>query len=114
MGEQQYHVVGSAYAGSANLGLLQTEMKDRWGPVRANDGHVFYAKKETYSNHISFLGSRNNEQESVLDVAGPSPSFEWAANLAAAVAREGQQDPARPLQTVPLTQVLAPKEMVLH
>lgn len=110
MGEQQYHVIGSAYANSTALGLFQTEMQDRWGPVRANDGQYIYARNESYANHLTHLTSRNNEQESVMNSAGPTPSFEWAANVAAVVAREGQQDPARPMQTVALTQVLAPME----
>ena len=110
MGEKQFNVVASPYADAANLGLLQTEMQDRWAAIRQNDGHVFYAKVESFSAHSTFLDTRNNEQESVFNVAGPTPTFMWAANVAAIVAANGQIDPARPFQTLALTQVLAPKD----
>ena len=113
MGEKQFHVIGMAVNDAANLGLMQTEMQDRWGPIRQNDGHVFYSKNESFSSHSSFLDTRNNEQETVQNVKGPTPGFVWAANMAAVVATNGQIDPARPFQTLALTQVLAPLESEL-
>lgn len=110
MGEMQFHVIGWPYSNAAALGLMQTELVDRWGPVRQNDGQLFYCKKESFSSHITYLGTRNNEQETVMNIAGPTPTFEWAANITAVIAREGQQDPARPFQTVSLSRVLAPKD----
>lgn len=110
MGEKQFHVIAVPYSDSANLLALQTEMQDRWGPIRQNDGHVFYARKESFAAHSTFLDGRNNEQESAFPVAGPSPTFEWAANAAAVVAEFGQIDPARPFQTLGLSQVLAPRD----
>jgi len=110
MGETQFHEIVIAYSDAANLNLFQVEMQDRWGPIRANDGHVYFAKKESFSTHITFLDSRNNEQESVMNIAGPTPTWEWAANMAAIIAREAQNDPALPFQTVDFTQVKAPKD----
>lgn len=110
MGEKQFNVVANPYADAANLLLLQTEMQDRWGPIRQNDGHIFYAKIESFALHSTFLDTRNNEQESVFNIAGPTPTFLWAANIAAIVAEHGQQDPARPFQTLALTQILAPRD----
>lgn len=113
MGEKQFHVIPMALNDAANLALMQTEMVDRWGPIRSNDGQVFYSKNESFSEHSAFLGTRNNEQETVQNVKGPTPGFIWAANMGAVVATNGQIDPARPFQTLSLTQVLAPAESEL-
>lgn len=110
MGETQYDVIVMPYSDGANLLLMQTELQDRWGPIRQNDGHLYIARKESFSDHSTFLGTRNNEQETVMNIAGPTPTFQWAANKGAVVAQEAQRDPARPFQTLPLAQVLAPKE----
>lgn len=113
MGETQYNVVVMPYSDTANLLLMQTELQDRWGPIRQIDGHLVVCRKESFAAHATFLQSRNNEQETVMNIAGPTPSFMWAANIGAQVARFGQQDPARPFQTLPLSQVLAPAESEL-
>lgn len=113
MGETQYDVIAMPYSDAANLLVMQTEMQDRWGPIRQNDGHVIFCRKEAFAAHSTFLDSRNNEQETVMNIAGPTPTFMWSANLAAVVAAEGQRDPARPMQTVALSQVLAPADSEL-
>ncbi len=113
MGEIQYNVIIMPYSDSANLALMQTELVDRWGPIRQNDGHLIICRKETFSAHDTFLDGRNNEQESVMNIAGPTPTFQWAANIGAVIAAEGQKDPARPFQTVALSQVKAPADSEL-
>ena len=110
MGETQFDVIVMGFSDAANLTLMQTELVDRWGAIRANDGHLFFAKKESFADHSTFLDTRNNEQETVMNIAGPTPTWEWSSNIGALVAQEGQRDPARPFQTLALTQVLAPKE----
>ena len=113
MGEEQYHSIAMAYSDSANLALMQTELVDRWGPIRQNDGHLYVCRNEDFSTHTTFLDTRNNAQESVMDISGPSPTFEWSANIAAVVSQNGQIDPARPFQTLPLASVIAPKDSEL-
>jgi phage tail sheath gpL-like len=110
MGETQFHSITMPYSDASNLLLMQTEMQDRWGAIRQNDGQVYIARKETFGLHATFLGTRNNEQETVMNIAGPTPSFSWAANIAAQVSSNAQQDPARPFQTLSLTSVIAPKD----
>jgi len=113
MGEKQYDIIVMPYSDAANLLLMKTELDDRWGPIRQNDGHLIFCRKEAFAAHSTFLDGRNSEQESVLDIAGPTPQFEWAANLGAVIAANAQIDPARPFQTLPLTQVLAPADSEL-
>ena len=110
MGETQFNVIIMPYSDSANLALMQTELQDRWGPIRQNDGHLIIARKESFAAFDTFLDGRNNEQETVMNIAGPTPTFLWAANIGALVAQEGQKDPARPFQTLALPQLLAPRD----
>lgn len=110
MGETQYDIIVMPYSDAANLTLMQTELQDRWGPIRQNDGHLIFCRKESFAAHDTFLDGRNNEQETVMNVAGPTPTFLWASNIAAEVAQAAQIDPARPFQTLALDQVLAPAE----
>jgi len=110
MGETQYDVIAMPYNDAANLLLMQTELQDRWAPIRQNDGHLFVFRKESFADFSAHLDTRNNEQETVMGIAGPTPQWEWSANCAADVAEEAQKDSARPFQTVPMTQVLAPRE----
>ena len=110
MGETQFDVIMMPYSDSANLLLMKTELVDRWGPIRQNDGHLFICRKESFAAFDTFLDGRNNEQETVMNIAGPTPTFQWAANIGAQVAANAQIDPARPFQTLPLSQVLAPKD----
>lgn len=114
MGEEQFHVIGMPYNDTTSLNAMQTEMVDRWGPLRQNDGQVIVSKRDTVSNLSTFADGRNNEHETVIDCLGPNGPHEYAANLAAVVAREGQTDPGRPMQTVSLSAMLSPLESELR
>lgn len=109
MSEDIFDVIVMPYSDGANLLLMQTELQDRWGPIRQNDGHLFVCRKESFSAHSTHLDTRNNEQETVMNIAGPTPTHMWASSIAAEVARSAQADPARPFQTLSLTQMLPPR-----
>jgi len=110
MGEKQFDSIMMPYTDAANLLLMRTELQDRWSPIRQNDGHLFVCRFESFSAFDTFLDTRNNEQETIMNIAGPTPTFQWAANIGAIVAASAQIDPARPFQTLSLTQVLAPTD----
>lgn len=114
MGETQYHIVVMPYTDTTNLDAMQTELVDRWGPLRQNDGQLVSAKRDSVSNLSTFADGRNNEHESTVDCLGPNGPHEWAANLGAVLARELQADPARPMQTVALRALSAPAESELR
>lgn len=114
MGETQYHVIAMPYNDSTSLDTMKTELQDRWGPLRQNDGHLVSGKRDSVSNLSTFGDARNNEQETIVDVLGPNGPHDYAANLAAVIAREGQNDPARPMQGVPLRGILAPADSELR
>jgi len=105
IGEEQYDVIAMPYADAANLLAMETELEDRWGPIRQNDGRVFIAKRDSHSDLLTFGGLRNSAQSSVMGMSGPSNPWEWAANIAGVVALNGQIDPARPFQTLDLNHI---------
>jgi phage tail sheath gpL-like len=115
LGEQNYEYVSLPYTDSASLMAWETEYgfsdSGRWGWMRQLYGHLFSAKRDTYSNLISWGVTRNSGVTSVMaiETLSPSPVYEWSAAYAAKAQRALVNDPARPLQTLSLNQIkLAP------
>lgn len=111
MGDQWFHVIAHPFTDSASLTALENELLSRSGPMRMIEGVAFTAKAGTFGT-VSALGAgRNSRHSSIVRTNGsPTPPSEYAANVAAVVAYHSQIDPARPLQTLPLTWVKAPPE----
>lgn len=111
IGDVQYNIISMPYTDVANLVSLETELADRYGPMRMIEGHAFTAKTGTHSVLGTFGDSRNSPHLSVMHCSGsPSAPWEWAAGLAGVASYFGNIDPARPFQTLPIKGVLPPKE----
>ena len=111
MGDQPFEYVAVPYTDSTTLldwdqefGFTDT---GRWGWQRQLFGHVFSAKRGTYSNLITWGDTQNSGVISTMgfEVASPSPCFEWTAAYTAKAQRALVNDPARPLQTLSLNQI---------
>jgi phage tail sheath gpL-like len=112
IGEKQFDVFAIGFHDSTGRTALDTELEDRWGPQRQNDGTAFLAMDGTHSA-LTTLGATLNSKHLVLigfDNA-PTPPWDWSAALGSVAARELQADPARPLQTLELRGVLGPAEV---
>lgn len=111
MGDSWYNIIVSPYTDAANLVLLENEMADRFGPMRAIDGVVFLAKNANHAGLITLCRSRNSPHLSICESYNyPLPPYERAAMIAAQVAVSAQNDPARPFQTLTLFGDMAPQE----
>jgi len=109
VGDEHYSVITMPYTDAANLTALETELTDRWGPMRMIEGMAFAAARGTHAELGTLGDSRNSPHLSIMNAAGsPTPSYEWAAAVAGKVAYYGNIDPARPFQTLELTSVMAP------
>lgn len=109
LGDQQYNVIASGLNDLTNIGLLNVELADRFGPTRQKAGSSFYAKADTHGNLLTFGASLNSPHSTVVGVKLPlSPTWELAASYAGVVAREGQADPARPFTGLELAGVIGP------
>jgi phage tail sheath gpL-like len=112
LGETEIDYVCMPFTDSTSMLAWETEFgfsdTGRWGWMRQHYGHLFNAKRETYTNLLLFGETRNSAQMSVLAIepSSPTPSYEWAAAYTAKAARALINDPARPLQTLALNSCL--------
>jgi len=115
IGDTWYNLLAVGYdpGQAATLNSLDTELDDRFGPLRAIDAHAILAKRETHANLITLGDSRNGEHVTILPVAGPNAPFEWAAQATGQIALRAQADPARPYRLMPLSTLLAPDDTEL-
>lgn len=109
IGDEWYNVFCAPYTDTTNLNAIETELEDRFGPLRQIDGVYVTSKRGTLSALETFGNSRNSKQVICPHSQGtPSSSFEVAAAWAGQLAKEGQADPARPFQTLELVNILPP------
>lgn len=111
LGDMWFQVIAHPFTDATSLTALETELLSRAGPLRLIDGVAITAKNASYGTVLT-LGQGRNSPYSVIFRANesPTPPSEFAANLAAVVAYHSQIDPARPLQTLPLSWIKAPAE----
>jgi len=111
LGEQEVDYVGLPFLDTVGLPkwLAEFNFSDtgRWGFVRQHYGQLFSAKADTLANLLTFgltNPTPNAGQLSVLgiEVASPTPAYQWCAAYTAKAARAFLNDPARPLQTLTL------------
>ena len=113
IGDQAFEYVAMPYTDSTSLLAWEQEYgftdTGRWGWQRQLFGHCFSAKRGTYSALITFGATNNSGVMSIMavEVASPSPVFEWTAAYVAKAQRALTNDPARPLQTLSLNQIKA-------
>jgi phage tail sheath gpL-like len=109
MSDEWFTDICMPWSDSANLAALETELADRFGPMVAKEAHAYAATSGTHTALVTFGDARNSPHLSVIGAkASPTPPEEWAAALTAVAAFYLHQDPARPLQTLPLKGVLPP------
>lgn len=111
VGDTEYNVIIHPYTDATNLTALDDELLLRWGPLTQNDGVGITAKKGTLATLGTFGQGQNKFLTSIIGLVGyPTPPWRVAAAAGAQAAFHLQIDPARPLQTLALTDVLAPKQ----
>lgn len=112
MGDTWFHVIAHPFTDATSLTALENEMVSRFGPMRLIDGVMITAKDATLGA-IGTLGLTRNCPHSLIVRTNnsPIPPAEYAAHAAGVVALNGQIDPARPMQTLPLPFILPPAEI---
>lgn len=109
LGDEWYNVFCAPYYDATNLSAMETELDDRFGPLRMIDGMYITSRKGTVGTLASWGGGRNSKH--VITMHSQSIcgwSAEFAASLAGQLAKEAQADPARPFQTLELVGILPP------
>ena len=112
LGEQEFEYVSLPHTDSNTLFVWDQEYgftdTGRWGWMRQHYGHIFAARRDTYTNLMLWGPDYNSGVISVMGVEpmAASPSYEWSAAYTAKAARALTNDPARPLQTLALNKIL--------
>lgn len=116
MGDDWYNHIILPYYDAASIGAMDVELMRRWGPTVMKEGHAYSAAAGTVGSLATLGNSYNSSQICILENTGkPTWPPITAAIVAAQAAYYSNIDPARPLQTLPLTGVMAaaPKDRLL-
>lgn len=111
IGDGYYRTIILGHVDAAALTAITPELLDRWGPVRMQDAFAYGAKSGSVGALTGLADGFNNQLVSVLDAGGsPSLPCEIAAAYGVTAGYYSFIDPARPLHTLPLRGVVAPRE----
>lgn len=110
MGDEWYNWIINPYTDVANMVILETELDERWGPLKQIGARAFTAFAGTHGETGTYGSARNNPHVSCMAISSsPTPVYEVAAINCAVAAFSLSIDPARPLQTLELTGMKAPE-----
>lgn len=111
IGDTPYRILVLGTIDAVSAAAIETELADRWGPARMLETFAFAARSGTQGQLAAFGATLNFELLTVLGT-GSSPSWpaEVAAVYAAVAGYHSAIDPARPLQTLSLPGMVAPRE----
>ncbi|ETS31055.1 phage tail protein [Photorhabdus temperata] len=110
--DRSFDFIVNPYTDTASLDDMKAFLSDnggRWSWEQQLYGHSFGAVGGTYGELATIGEQRNYQHETLFGVTkSPSPNYVWAAALTGAIAQSLRNDPGRPLQTLPISSVLAP------
>lgn len=110
MADMWFQIWSHPYTDATSLTAIETELGLRIGPMRQQDGVAITSASGTLSS-LATLGTGRNSPSSVIVAqtgASPlTPPMEFAAEVAALVALAAAADPARPFQTLAMSNAIA-------
>jgi phage tail sheath gpL-like len=102
-GDEWYNWQVMPFTDAANLTILETELNELYGPMKASGRRAFAAYRGTHAETGTFGNGRNNPHlVSVGTNKSLSPPWIWSATIAAVASASLQIDPARQLKTLAL------------
>lgn len=113
LGDKWFNIWAHPYTDATSLAAIEAELASRAGPMRMIDGLAITSADGSHSTLVSLGNGRNSSYSCIVGQAGINPltpPMEFAAEVAAVVARFGSIDPARPFQTLALRRALPPVE----
>ncbi len=110
LGDQWFTDWVVPYTDSANLVALEAELATRFGPMVMQDASAYTAARGAHAALTTLGNARNSPHLSIIGADNsPTAPWAWAAALGGVAAYYTKIDPARPLQTLPLKGIIAPK-----
>ena len=107
--DEQFNYVVNPYTDAANLTVLATEAESRNTALRQIESMIVSASRDSFANQTTLGESRNDRFLTIMDALGPDLTYRWAAAYAARLAQAAQIDPARPFQTLTMSNLVPPK-----
>lgn len=114
LGDMWFQIFVMPYTDATSLTAMETELASRFAPLRMIDGIVVTSAVGSQSTLASLGNGRNSPHVCIAAQPGESPVTppdEFAAAVGALVAFYGNEDPARPFQTLAVAGVLPPAEL---
>ena len=109
LGDEDFRTIIIGNATATTLTAVETELNDRWGPLRMLESVAYAAKRGNVATATTFGNGRNSQLVSTIGTGlSPSAPWEWAASYGAIVGYYSAIDPARPLRTLSLPGIVAP------
>lgn len=111
LGDEQWFAIVCPYTAGDAQQAVQEEMAARWHPDRQVYGLAFSALVAPVDDLLDYGQTLNGPYQSVMGIpACPAPPWEIAAAYGGQASLSLGIDPARPLQTLPLTGILPPAQ----
>ena len=109
LGDTWWTDIVNPFTDTNNLNLLSEELQSRWGGIRQIDGLCWIAYRGTHAQASTFALSRNDYLFTCIPTnISPEPPYIWASVNAAVCTYALNIDPARPVQTLELTDIKPP------
>lgn len=111
LGDDWYQVIVHPYTDATSLTAIETEMADRYGPMRAIDGVAITGAAGDHATLIALGATRNSPHSVIVAPPGENPlelPCEIAAAVGARVAYAAEIDPARQFTSLSLSGISAP------
>lgn len=109
MGDEHYNVIVWPWTDAESLTAIEAELASRWTALRMVEGLAVSAAVGSHATLGTLGDSRNSKHLCIMHAHGvPSLPWELAGAVAAVMAYNGNIDPARPFQTLPLYGILPP------
>ncbi len=113
MGDQWFQIWSHPYTDATSLTAIENELSSRFGPMRQIDGVAITSAVGSHATLTTLGNTRNSQHSSIIAQPGANPltpPMEFAAEAAAIIAFYGAIDPARPFQTLAMTNAILPAE----
>ncbi|MEZ5709726.1 MAG: phage tail sheath C-terminal domain-containing protein [Blastomonas sp.] len=111
VGDSDFRTIVINTATATTIASVKTELDDRWGPVRLLESMCYAAKPGNQAAASAFGGALNSQLVTVIGSGKcPTPPWEVAASYGGIAGYYSNIDPARPLHTLTLPGVIAPRE----
>lgn len=104
-------VLISPWTDATNIGKIEADFAERYGPMKQQESHCFAAKSGTYAQLNTYGAGRNSPHVTILTREGSMVApWRLAASVAGLAAMRGSADPARPFFGMVLPGIPAPAE----